>query len=218
MTSPRFITISLVSLAILILVGLSAGGTEPSQARSAVPDRTTSPILARPVATPLQNITAIAAGGSHTCALTAAGGVKCWGDNSNGQLGDGTTDHRLIPVDVVGLGSGVSAIAAGGDYTCAVTGAGGVKCWGDNFYGQLGDGTTFDRWTPVDVAGLSSGVSAIAAGGRHSCALSGAGQVKCWGNNIVGQLGDGTTTNRSAPADVVGLDSGSNAIAAGGSH
>jgi alpha-tubulin suppressor-like RCC1 family protein len=163
-------------------------------------------------------VAAISAGWFHTCALTNAGGVKCWGDNEKGQLGDGTTTNRHTPVAVSGLSSGVAAIAAGFYHTCALTIAGQVKCWGSNTHGELGDGTTTDRHTPVAVAGLSSGVSTISAGFSDSCALTSAGGVECWGSNRHGKLGDGTTTERHTPVAVVGLASGVEAIAAGGLH
>src|SRR4029450_8043619 len=109
------------------------------------------------------------------------GGVKCWGDNSHGQLGDGTTEERRTPADVSGLTSGVAAITVGGLHTCALTSAGRVKCWGYNSAGALGDGSRTDRYSPVDVSGLSSGVVAIAAGFVHTCAVTRAPGVKGWG-------------------------------------
>jgi hypothetical protein len=96
-------------------------------------------------------VTAIVTGGEHTCALTASDGVKCWGDNSADQLGDGTTTNRSTPVDVSGLTDGVTVIAAGWEHTCALVGNGRPKCWGSDESGQLGLGTASHRQTPVDV-------------------------------------------------------------------
>jgi alpha-tubulin suppressor-like RCC1 family protein len=167
---------------------------------------------------PLQNITAITTGVYHTCALTAGGGVKCWGANGSGQLGEGTTSQRSTPGDVVGLASGAAAIAAGWSHTCALTPGGGVKCWGANGSGQLGDGTTTNSSTPVDALGLASGVARIAAGCYETCALTAGGGVKCWGHNVYGELADGTTTQRTTPVNVVGLATGVTAIATDGYH
>lgn len=163
-------------------------------------------------------VASISAGYLHTCALTTAGGVKCWGNNGNGQLGDATTTQRLTPVFVSGLTSGVIAVTTGSRHTCALTTGGGVKCWGQNSYGQLGDGTTTQRLTPVYVSGLTTGVIAISAGEQHTCALTTSGGVKCWGDNTYGQLGDGTTTQRLTPVNVSGLTSGVTLISAGNFH
>ncbi len=163
-------------------------------------------------------VTAIAVGGYHACALTSAGAVKCWGSNDNGQLGNGTKSSQTSPITVNGLGAGVIAIAAGREHTCAVTAAGALKCWGGNYDGQLGDGTTTGRDVPTDVAGLGSAISAVAANYAHTCALTTAGGVKCWGANDEGQLGNGNTQEQHQPVAVSGLASGAGAIAVGGTH
>jgi hypothetical protein len=160
----------------------------------------------------------ISLGFDSGCALTTGGGVQCWGYNGNGQLGDGTRTMRLTPVDVFGLTSGVAAISAGWDHTCAVMNTGGVKCWGNNADGEIGDGTKTDRLKPVDVTGLSSGVAAVSAGFDHTCALLNSGGVKCWGNNGRGELGDGTHQTRKVPVNVSGLSSGVGSISAGYNH
>lgn len=166
----------------------------------------------------VEGVTAIAAGQSHTCVLTLAGGVKCWGNNFFGQLGDGSTIGHLNPVVVSGLGTGVTAITAGASHTCALTASGGVKCWGLGFSGQLGEGNTLSRSSPVDVSSLGSGVMAIAAGNKHTCALTTAGSIKCWGDNSSGQLGDGTQSGHTVPVDVNDLAAVATAITAGAYH
>lgn len=159
----------------------------------------------------------VVAGGTHSCALTNVGGVKCWGYNYYGQVGDGTSTQRTTPVDVSGLSSGIESVTSGLYHTCALTNSGGVKCWGYNAYGQLGDGTTTQRTTPVDVSGLTTGVIYVAAGEHHTCALTRNGAVRCWGYNYNGQLGDGTTTNRSVSV-ASGLSTDVIVITAGGKH
>lgn len=171
------------------------------------------------VSTLASGVAAIAAGGDSTCALTTTGGVKCWGNNGSGQLGNGLagTDSST-PVAVSGLASGVAAIASGSSHVCALTTAGGLKCWGRNFYGQLGNGLTTDKSTWVAVNTLASGVAEVTGGGNHTCARTTAGAVQCWGYNYNGQLGDGSKTNATTPVAASTLGSGVKAIDAGSSH
>lgn len=158
----------------------------------------------------------IETGYEHTCAITSAGALKCWGGNAYGQIEDGTLVARNIPTDVTGLSSSVSLLACGQYHTCAVTTTGTMQCWGINSDGQLGDSTTTARLTPTSVSGLTSGVTAIAAGFAHTCAIISGGTVKCWGNNAYGQLGDGSTTSRISPGPVSGLTDAS--FIASGNH
>jgi hypothetical protein len=146
-------------------------------------------------------------GQAHTCAGTLDG-AKCWGANDFGQLGDGTTIERVLPVDVVGLPSRPVGLAAGASHTCAVMESGALMCWGDNSRGQLGDGTTTSRATPALVTGMASGVAKVAAGAWHTCAILSGGALQCWGANEAGQLGDGTTADRLVPTSVASLPSG----------
>jgi len=163
-------------------------------------------------------VSSVALGDSHSCAVTSTSGVKCWGSNSSGQLGDNSLTNRSTPVDVSGLTSGVSVVSSGSSHSCALTSAGGVKCWGSNSNGQLGNNTTTNSRLPVDVSGLSSGVTAISIGGAYSCALTSAGGVKCWGHAAYGQIGNGTIIDQKTPVDVSGLTSGVSAIATGTWH
>ncbi len=167
---------------------------------------------------PLTNIAQVSPGGSSSCALTNQNGVKCWGRNNNGQLGDGTTETRLSAVDVSDFPSGVQVVELGRSHTCVLTVQGGVKCWGYNEYGELGDGTTEFRSSPVDVLSLQSGMKDL-VGEDQSCALTTQGGIKCWGYGINGQLGYGGADEfKSTPVDVMGLQSGVQAIAMSSEH
>lgn len=143
----------------------------------------------------------LAAGQQFTCAILQDRGVACWGDNRNGQLGDGTTTFSTVPKTIVGFGD-VAQIAAGRKHTCAVTLDGALYCWGRNEEGQLGDGTTTERRVPTLVPGLT-GVRQVALGDLHSCALLDSGAVRCFGSNSNGQLGDGTTRDSDTPTFVL---------------
>lgn len=142
-------------------------------------------------------VAAITAGDAHTCALMSDGAIQCWGSNLEGQLGTDNTANAALPQNVIGLASGVVAISGGGLHSCALLSSGELRCWGWGLLGQLGHGDTLNSWVPQDVNGLDSGVSHVSTGGSHTCVQMSSGGVKCWGGNWYGQLGDGSTMNKS---------------------
>jgi len=247
----------------------------------------------------LQDAIAVSSGEGYSCATLRNGQVQCWGYNYDGQLGDGTTQDSAVPVIVSGINNAVStsvatydscallatgsvkcwgdtisdaphfpqpmsdlniavgvsrgkysgnvllssgqvaqlwtwdfvisnvenaiAIDAGAQHGCALLGTGEIKCWGNNTFGQLGNGTNTSNLGGLDspiiatsVIGINNAI-AISSGDRHSCALLQTGTVKCWGNNLSGQLGNGTVANSYTPVDVVGLHDAI-AISAGSDH
>ncbi len=164
------------------------------------------------------NVAELAAGQFHTCALAGDGTVYCWGVNHQGQLGiDTAFGTRNAPNQVPGL-TGMTAITAGDQHTCALSGTGEVWCWGDDLHGQLGDGgSSVSSFTPRLVSGVT-GVVAIDAGSKHTCALTSFGETFCWGDNVRSQLGDGSTTTRAAAVAAVAFYNNVIAISAGGLH
>ena len=159
----------------------------------------------------MSGATQVCTGRTHACARRATGTVRCWGANSEGQLGDGTiTPQNTAVNDVLGV-TGAVDMALTSSHVCVRDAAGAAKCWGSNTYGQLGDGTTTDAPTPIaaPVTGVSWIGTASFSGldgsmGGQSCAIVG-GEVKCWGDNAFGQLGDGTTTDSTVPVTVAGI-------------
>ncbi|HVF76406.1 MAG TPA: Ig-like domain-containing protein [Acidimicrobiales bacterium] len=145
----------------------------------------------------------ITVGALHTCAVLDNGHVQCWGNNDNGQLGNGTTAETTRPISVVGITTALQ-VSAGATQTCALIHDSTVSCWGHNGSGQLGNGSTTDSLVPVAVPGLS-GVTQIGVGAFHACAIVGTGSIKCWGHNGSGQLGDGATGRSLVPVDVPGI-------------
>ena len=146
--------------------------------------------------------TAVSAGYSHTCGIATGGAAYCWGDNSAGELGDGTTTNRSMPVAVAG-GLTFTAVSVGLRASCGLAPSGAAYCWGTNAHGDLGDGTNITRTTPVAVLGAISFVT-VGVGSGQVCGLTAGGTAYCWGENLRGQLGNGTTTDSYTPVKVAG--------------
>ena len=187
----RLPSIARCSLAVM-LVGLMA---------LVVPIVTQTPQRANAAA--MTGFTKVTAGTDFTCAVKSDATVWCWGLNSSGQLGDGTTTNRNRPVQVLGL-TGVTDVDNQSDFACALKSDATVWCWGNGGFGQLGRGSTANSSTPVQVTGLS-GVTQISTGYGHVCAVLSDGTVRCWGWNVNHMLGNGTTTSSSIPISVSGI-------------
>ena len=164
-------------------------------------ERTTPVAVVWPVS-PGPTVVTFACGDEFTCAVTAAGAAFCFGENGNGQLGDDTTTDRRTPVQVNGHGAQVADVAAGAAHACLIRQDGGLWCWGNNYYGRLGDGTSTERRVPVAVTSYGEGVTDASCGRRSTCGVRDS-RLSCWGYNYYGQLGDGTSTDRYTPQPVV---------------
>jgi alpha-tubulin suppressor-like RCC1 family protein/pimeloyl-ACP methyl ester carboxylesterase len=170
-----------------------------------------APTLVRPQT--MNKVMDVATGGLFTCVLWDTGSVKCFGSNSRGQLGNGTTTDSKTPVDVTGITT-AKAIAAGFSHVCVLLTDSTIKCWGKGGDGNLGNGKTLDSSTPVTVSGITTAVE-IGMGIGHGCARLSDGTVKCWGLNQNGELGNNSTKSSSTPVTVSGI-SNATSIAGGG--
>ena len=176
-----------------------------------------TPVQVKPVVGEgfLSDVVSVSAGGYHTCAVTSDGAAFCWGYGQRGRLGDGLTTNRSTPVQVKGVGgigflSDVVSVSAGSNHTCAVTSDGAAFCWGDGLSGKLGDGSTANRSTPVQVKGVEgtgtlSDVVSVSASSSHTCAVTSDGAVFCWGAGGNGELGNGLNSGSLTPVQVTGV-------------
>ena len=144
----------------------------------------------------------LVAGDSHTCGLTKAGAAYCWGWNYFGQLGDSSTRTSDTPVRVQGGLRFAALAASGSNHTCGRSRGGAAYCWGDNSFGQVGDGSSQDRTTPVTVGGPP--LTSLTTGDWHTCGLTEGGIAHCWGDNGYGELGDASTSSSASPVTVTG--------------
>jgi alpha-tubulin suppressor-like RCC1 family protein len=190
---------SIATVAAGVVTGVGAGValiTATIDSKSAV----VSVTITAPVS-PQATFASIAPGGSHTCALNAAGLAFCWGDNLYGQLGNGSQTHALKPT-AVSLGIAFASISSGDNHTCgvALSPKGAAYCWGQNSAGQLGDGSKTDRYTPTLVSGGINFFS-VSAGNGFTCGLAVDGNAYCWGPSSA-ELGTGSYQQTSVPVRV----------------
>ena len=170
-------------------------------------------------------VSQVSAGSGHACAIRSDGTLWCWGDNDRGQLGDGTHISGSTPRPVTYFNEGfvsVAQVSCGSEHTCAVRTDGTLWCWGDNTYGQLGNGMTSDSNAGGGLSQIrlpsNQPAVQVSAGYQHTCALDTYGHLYCWGSNGAGQLGDGTKTDRHTPVQVTVASDNFTQVSAGMSY
>ena len=157
--------------------------------------------------------TAPAAGQTFGCAISAGGGVECWGDNSGGILANSTTVPSSVPVLIAGITSGMRAVSVSPAlWACALSTSGAVTCWGPNASAALGGPLNGNKYL-FQVSGLTGGAMAVSVSDLTACAVTQGGKVQCWGSNGNGELGNGSTTDSSVPVQIMGFASGATAAA-----
>ena len=233
-TSDRIISVTILLTFLMIFLGISAatGGLNKAETTDLSDQNDV-----RKTILPLSQLnepgsqegsiftdTTLSSGGYHTCAILDNGSVSCWGRGNNGQLGNGATSDKSTPTLTSSLGAGRTAVAlsSGGFHTCAILDNGAVSCWGDGYYGQLGNGGSSAKTTPTLTSTLGTGRTAVAlsSGFYHTCAILDNGAVSCWGYGSDGQLGNGGTSDKTTPTLTSTLGTGRTAVAlsSGGVH
>lgn len=199
MSRPRLVLLSFVGALAWLLVIAAPATVTPAAASARVGS---SPVPREVTAVWRQ----VDAGSAQTCAVRSDGRLFCWGRGDHGELGNGAEDDHAHPVEVAGGRTDWAVVSAGMFHTCARRRTGQLYCWGQDDWGQLGDGgTNTSRSSPVEVAGGRTDWAGISVGGDQTCALRRDGRLFCWGSDAVGQLGDGgTDTDQSVPVEVAG--------------
>jgi len=191
------------------------GGNAKGQLGQGAP--TATPVTMPRLVPGLSEVVEVGAGDRSTCARLMDATIWCWGDNASGQLGDGTTKDHASPAQVVGLPADIVELAVSRLFVCVRRATGQILCWGDNTYGQLGNGTKTTSSIPVEVAGVADATQIAPGGAQHVCIVRRSGRASCWGGNMFGQFGDGTLVGSLVPVDVTDI-SGVVSLSAGSTH
>jgi alpha-tubulin suppressor-like RCC1 family protein len=195
------------------------GCTDSAQLGDGVVDSDVSVTLPKAVTALGADVAEVEVGGRHSCARKTDGSLWCWGSNEFGQTGNGKTgSSQTAPAQVTALANATAAVAAGDQHTCALKNDGTLWCWGRNVEGQLGDRSNTDRSDPVQITSLGAEVAEVAAGSWHTCARKIDGTLWCWGSNLIGELGIGSTADRNAPVEVAALAQQVRSVACGERH